>query len=134
MSTKWIKLLFVVGGIYDVVLGAAFLLFSRPVFAHAGVVLPNNTAYLQFPALLTILFAVMYFRIAADPQGRRELIPYGMGLKAAYIVTVFWHQLHSDIPALWVPLAWADFGFLLLFAAAWMRVRKSYDHAAYASG
>jgi hypothetical protein len=125
MSIKWIKPLFIVSGIYDVVLGAAFLLFSREVFARAGVTLPNNMAYLHFPALLLILFAVMYFRIAGDPQGRSELIPYGMGLKAAYIVTVFWHQFHSDIPALWVPLAWADVLFLLLFVAAWRSLSRS---------
>jgi hypothetical protein len=124
MSVKWIKPVFILSGIYDLVLGVAFLLFSRIVFARAEVPLPGNMAYLHFPALLLILFAVMYFRIAGDPQGRRELIPYGMGLKAAYCVTVFWHQLHHDIAALWVPLAWADVVFLLLFVVAWRSLRQ----------
>jgi hypothetical protein len=124
MSVKWIKPLFIVSGIYDLVLGAAFLLFSHAVFARAGVALPDNTAYLHFPALLILLFAVMYLRIAGDPQGRRELIPYGMGLKVAYIVTVFWHQLHGGMPSLWIPWAWADLVFLLLFIAAWRSLKK----------
>jgi hypothetical protein len=124
-ANKWIKPLFIVSGIYDTILGAAFLLFSRAVFARTGVTLPNNMDYLHFPALLLILFAIMYFRIAGDPQGRRELIPYGMGLKVAYIVTVFWHQLHGGIPALWIPWAWADAVFLLLFIAAWRSLSRS---------
>ena len=124
-ANKWIKPLFIVSGIYDTILGAAFLLFSRAVFARAGVTLPNNMDYLHFPALLLILFAIMYFRIAGDPQGRRELIPYGMGLKVAYIVTVFWHQLHGGIPALWIPWAWADAVFLRLFIAAWRSLSRS---------
>lgn len=124
MSVKWIKPIFLVSGIYDMVLGVVFLLFSRAVFERADVPLPYNMAFLHFPALLLMIFAVMYIRIAADPQGRRELIPYGIGLKIAYVVTVFWHQLHSDIAALWIPLAWADVVFLLLFVVAWRSLRE----------
>lgn len=124
MPVKWIKLLFLVGGIYDAFLGAAFLLFGAAVFARAGVTPPNHMGYIQFPALLLILFGIMFFRIAGDPRGRRELIPFGMGLKIAYCGTVFWYQLHGGIPSLWISWAWADLVFLLLFFAAWRRVSK----------
>jgi len=122
MSVRWIKPLFVVAGIYEVLLGVAFLFFSGEVFARAGVPLPNHMGYLHFPALLLLLFGVLFFRIAGDPRGRRELIPYGMGLKAAYCLTVFYHLLREGIPTLWVPWAWADLVFLLLFFAAWRSV------------
>jgi hypothetical protein len=49
----------------------------------------------------------------------RELILYGMGLKFAYCITVFGHALVGDIPSMWLPWAWADIVFLILFALAW---------------
>ncbi len=49
----------------------------------------------------------------------RELILYGMGLKAAYSALAFWHQLTGGIPFMWIPWAWADLIFLVLFIAAW---------------
>jgi hypothetical protein len=125
MSIKWIKPLFVVSGIYDGLLGAAFLLFSPEIYQRAGVVPPNHLGYVQFPALLLILFCVMFFRIAQDPPGRREWIAFGIGLKAAYCGVVFGHQIHGDIPALWIPWAWADLAFLLLFVAAWLHLRRT---------
>jgi hypothetical protein len=124
MSVRWIKPLFIFAGIYEVLLGAGFVFFSGAIFARAGVPLPNHMGYLHFPALLLLLFGILFFRVAGDPQGRRELIPYGMGLKVAYCSTVFWYQLHGGIPMLWIPWAWADLVFLLLFFAAWKSVSR----------
>ena len=124
MSIKWIKLLFVVSGIYDALLGAVFLLFGFEVFRHAGVTPPNHIGYIQFPALILILFGIMFFRIAGDPGGRGEWIPFGMGLKFAYFGVVFWHELRGGVPMLWMPWAWADLAFFLLFFAAWRELRK----------
>jgi hypothetical protein len=119
MSTKWIRPLFLFSGLYDAILGIAFVPFGAEVFRRAGVTPPNHMGYVAFPALLLIVFGVMFLRIAADPVRRRELIPYGMGLKLSYCSVVFWYQLHGGIPSLWVPFAWADIVFLLLFFAAW---------------
>lgn len=124
MSMRWIKLLFVVSAIYDGLLGAAFLFFGTEIFHRAGVVLPNHMGYIQFPALILILFGVMFLRIAQGPLARREWIPFGIGLKAAYCGVVFGHRLQGDIPALWIPWAWADLIFLLLFFAAWWHLRR----------
>ncbi len=124
MNLTWIKLLFVVSGIYDGLLGASFLLFGTAVFRFAGVTPPNHIGYIQFPALLLILFAIMFLQIARDPERRREWIPLGMGLKFAYFGVVFWHQLHAGVPALWIPFAWADLAFFFLFLAAWRRLSK----------
>jgi hypothetical protein len=124
MSIKWIKLLFVASGIYDALLGAAFLLFGLALFRIAGVTPPNHIGYIQFPALLLILFGIMFLRIAKDPIGCREWIPFGMGLKFAYFGVVFWHKLHGGVPMLWIPWAWADLAFFLLFLAAWTHLRN----------
>jgi len=39
-------------------------------------------------------------------------------LKAAYSGTVFWHQMTTGIPPMWVWFAWFDLVFLVLFVMA----------------
>ena len=91
MFSPWIRALFVLSGIYDGVLGIAFLLFGPAIFRIAGVTPPNHFGYIQFPALLLITFAIMFLRISGDPVGRRELMLYGMALKVSYCSVAFWH-------------------------------------------
>ena len=124
MSIKWIKLLFLISGIYDALLGVSFLLFGAEIFRLANITPPNHMGYVQFPALLLILFGIIFLSIAKDPDRRREWILFGMGLKASYFGLVFWHELLGDIPKLWIPWAWADLIFFLLFLAAWRNLRK----------
>lgn len=119
MDGNWIRGLFIIAGLYDVVLGIAFLLFSRAIFQWFGVEAPNHPAYVKFPALLLLIFAAMFFRVAGDPKNSRELIIYGVGLKAAYAGTAFWYQMTQGIPSMWLPWAWADVGFLIFFLLAW---------------
>ena len=119
MNNTAIRALFVVAGLYDGILGLAFVFFPAAIFAHYGVTPPNHYAYVQFPALLLIVFAAMFFRIATDPVRHRELILYGCGLKLSYCGLAFWYQLQTGIPAMWIPWAWADLGFLALFVWAW---------------
>ena len=119
MKATWIKPMFIVAGLYDGVLGVAFLFFPMAIFAAYNVTPPNHVGYVQFPALLLLIFAAMFFRIASDPVRHRELIPYGVALKLAYSGSVFGHQLAGGIPFMWIPWAWADLVFMLLFIAAW---------------
>lgn len=122
MKTNWIKALFVVVGLYDGLLGIAFVFWWRAIFAYFGVQPPNHPGYVQFPALLLIVFAGMFLQIARDPLPNRGLILYGMALKLAYSGTVFWYELTEGIPKMWIPWAWADLGFLVLFLIAWLRL------------
>jgi len=119
MTKSWIKPLFTVAGLYDGLLAIAFLLFTTPLFQWFGVPLPNHLGYVKFPALLLLIFAGMFFQIASDPVKHRGLIMYGICLKVAYIGTVFWYELTQGIPAMWLPWAWADLVFLVLFVIAW---------------
>jgi hypothetical protein len=117
----WIKVLFLVAGIYDGLLGAAFLFFGMAIFHRTGVTPPNHIGYIQFPALLLITFGIMFLRIAQDPLKNRELMWYGVALKASYTGVAFWHHLQGGIPMLWIPWAWIDLLFLILFLIAWKR-------------
>jgi hypothetical protein len=118
MKTAWIKILFLIAGIYDGILGVAFLFFGLEIFRIAGVTPPNHIGYIQFPAILLIVFAAMFLQIARNPAGNRSLMLYGAGLKVAYCGVVFWNDWQGGIPMLWIPWAWADFVFLVLFLAA----------------
>ncbi len=119
MGSSTIRPLFIIAGLYDGILGFAFLLFSTRIFEFANIPPPPHPGYVQFPALLLLVFAIMFFRIAANPQHCRELILYGIGLKAAYCGTIFWHHITAGLPPMWLPFAWADLVFLVLFVWAW---------------
>lgn len=126
MSIKWIKTLFIVAAAYDIVLSAVAIVGSPQIYRALGVTPPNHWGYVQFPALLVLVFGIMFQRIAADPVGRLELIHYGMGLKAAYCGVVFWYQIIGNVPKMWIPFAWADLIFFVLFFFAWKSLtRKS---------
>jgi hypothetical protein len=118
MSTTQIKSVFLLAAFYDGLLGVIALLFAQPLYQWFGVEAPNHAGYVQFPALLLLVFAAMFVRIARDPVRFADLIPYGVGLKGAYCAVVFWHQLTGTIPSMWLPWAWADLGFFVLFIVA----------------
>ena len=118
MSKGWIKALFLIAGIYDIACGGVMFFASGHAFQLAGGVAPDP-GYIQFPALLVALFGIMFLRIAANPVAARELILYGMGLKACYCGVVFWYLVRGTVPFLFVPLAWTDAAFFVLFFAAW---------------
>jgi hypothetical protein len=120
------RILFVIAAIYDGVLGVVFL--ARPLLAFRlfDVTPPNHVGYVQFPAALLIVFALMFLAIARQPVDRRHLIPYGIGLKLAYCGVVFWHWSRTGIPDMWKPFALADLVFLALFAWAWAYLSGSH--------
>lgn len=124
MSTSLVKALFVVAGIYEGLLGLAFLTLPLQIFEMFAVEPPNHLGYVQFPALLLVVFAVMFFKVASDPLKYRELIPYGCGLKMSYCGLVFYYDMSGGIPAMWIPFAWADLAFLVLFVLAWKGTRS----------
>ncbi|HET8548038.1 MAG TPA: hypothetical protein VFL57_08540 [Bryobacteraceae bacterium] len=125
MNITWIKVVFAVSGIYDSALGLAFLLFAPQIFARFGITPPNHPGYIQFPALLLIIFGVMFLQVARDPGGHRDLMLYGAALKAAYCGIAFWHELHGGIPDLWMPWAWADLVFCVAFLVAWRQTARA---------
>ena len=119
MSEKQAKALFIVAALYDGILGIAFILFASEIFVFYGVEPPNHMAYVQFPALLLLIFATMFYRISTNPAKYRELILYGCALKTSYCVLAFGYLVTTGIPTMWIPWAWADVVFLVLFILAY---------------
>lgn len=119
-----ISIVFTLSGVYDAALGAAFLLFGEKLFARYDVTPPNHWGYVQFPAALLIIFGLMFFAVASNPQRNRNLIPYGVLLKVAYAAIVFWYWAGAGIPDMWKPFAVADTLFAIAFVWSWVALRS----------
>jgi len=118
-----VRVLFAIGAVYDGVLGLVFLVAPAAMFRWFVVTPPNHYGYVQFPALLLIVFALMFAAIARNPARNRNLIPYGAMLKIAYCGTVFAYWVGRGIPGMWKPFAFADLAFLILFLWAYWSPR-----------
>ena len=121
---KLISPLFAVAAIYDGLLGLVFLFGADAVYRMAGVTPPNHPGYVQFPAAVLIIFALMFAAIAWKPLENRGLIVYGMLLKAAYCGVVGYHWAAGDLPSIWKPFVVFDLIFFVLFFLAWVSLRN----------
>ncbi len=119
MNITMVKGLFVIAAIYDGVLGLLFLFFPGLAFEMFEVTAPNHFGYVQFPAILLLIFAAMFWRVAQDPIPNRFIMLYGVALKTGYSGLVFYYMLTTGVPQMWVPWAWADLVFLALFLISW---------------
>lgn len=118
MRTEWVKPLFVIAAIYDVVLGVGFAVGFKSILPRFGVDLPNHDAYLQLPAALIAIFGVGFWYVSRDPARNRDLIRIGALLKLAFSGIVLGHYAMGNMPPMWVPFAVADLVFLAAFLAA----------------
>ena len=121
---KPIPLLFAVAAIYDGILGLLFFVAPGSIFARFEMEPPNHFGYVQFPALLLLMFAVMFAQIARDPHRSRHLIPYGIWLKFSYCALAFWYWVQTDIPWIWKPFAIIDAVMLVLFVLAYKSIDR----------
>ena len=117
---RWIRGLFGIAALYDAVLGIVFLAIPWWAFQTFEVTPPNHWGYVQFPAALLIIFALMFAAIARNPMGNRGLILYGVGLKVAYCTIAFAHWATSGIPGMWKPFAIIDLLMVVLFVWAFV--------------
>ena len=119
---KWISLLFALAALFDGVLGLLFLAAPGYPFRLFAITPPNHMGYVQFPAALLLIFALMFAAIARDPIGNRKLIPYGILLKLAYCGVTFSYWFTAGIPNMWKPMAGIDLVMAALFAWAYVAV------------
>src|SRR3981189_1375196 len=118
MTLSTIRLLFVIAGLYDFIIGLTFLLFGPQLFDSPGVPPPNHWGYIQFGSLLLMIFGTMFFAVAYDPIANRNLIPYGILLKLSYAGLVAYYWVTTDCPLLFKPFAIIDAVMFLFFLLA----------------
>jgi hypothetical protein len=118
MRPAWIRPLFVVAAVYDVVLGLAYLLAYQAVYGSFGVALPNHPGYVQLNALFVVIMGIGFWFVARAPERNRDLIRLGVLFKAAYAGIVFYYYFRALVPWMWMPWAICDLLFMLAFLAA----------------
>ncbi len=126
-KTLSISILFYLAAAYDGILGAIFFAFPMFIFERFGVTPPNHPGYVQFPAMLLIVFAILFINIARNPIVHRNLILYGILLKISYCFIVFVYWFTSDIPMMWKPFAVFDLAFMILFILSWRSLCRGED-------
>jgi hypothetical protein len=119
MTLSAIRVLFAIAGLYDFIVGLGFLALGPQIFDFTGVPQPNHWGYIQFGALLLIIFGTMFFAVAYDPVANRNLILYGMLLKLSYTGLVSYYWLTSNCPQLFKPFAIIDGVMFVLFLFAY---------------
>jgi hypothetical protein len=107
-TPRFIVALFWIAALYDGGLGVLFFLAPHSVYRLARVTPPNHWAYVQFPAALLVIFALMFVAIARNPVENRRMIIYGILLKLSYCGIAFWYWFTAGIPDLWKPFAVID--------------------------
>jgi hypothetical protein len=118
-SREFNRAVFQVAAVYDGLLGALFFVAPNWPFDHFNIAEPNHPAYVQFPGALLVIFAAMFLKIARDPAQYRHLIPYGIGLKAAYCGLACWYWLNPGIPRMFQVFAVIDLVMGVLFVRAY---------------
>ncbi len=124
---RWVSPLFVVAALYDGILGVLFLLAPGFPFRQFGVTPPNHMGYVQFPAALLLIFALLFASVARDPLRNRGLIPYGILLKVAYCTIAGGYWLTSALPGMWKPFVVADLVMGALFVRAYASCRPGQE-------
>ena len=118
MLPRWIRPIFIFAAVYDLLLGIAVMLFQGQIFTWYGVEPPNHPGYVAFGAAVVIIFGIGFALVARAPQRNCDLIGLGVLFKLAYAGTVLHYHFTIGIPSMWVPWAYADLLFAVLFILA----------------
>ena len=101
LRLKYYKALFLISAIYDVFLGAVFLLFYKIAFNLLGITeyMPSFGGYLSLIGAFLLVIGIAYYLIyLGDLQRNRDLIKVGVLYKLAYCTTTFYYFVIGQIP------------------------------------
>lgn len=118
MKPAWIRPLFVVAALYDVILGVVYFFGYEALYWQARVTLPNHPGYIQLNALFVTIAGVGFWFVSRAPERNRDLIKMGVLFKAAYAGVIFFYLYRGNMPTMWLPYAICDTLFLVAFLLA----------------
>jgi hypothetical protein len=124
MSLKTIRTIYLVGGIYDMVVAVVFGLFFKAIYLNFGVELPNHDGYIQITAAYIFVFGVGYYLVYKNPFEGLGLVIIGILMKLGFCVVVFGHYLFGSIPAMYIPFGLIDLIFGAIFLLTYAPLKK----------
>lgn len=119
----FIKILFIFVGIVEFVLGPLFIFFPGLVFELSKITPIARMEYIQFPALLIMVFGLMMFSVARNPVKNVNLIPYICLFKVSFISVVFYNWFTRGLSQLWIGFSFFDIAYLIGFLLAYKQLR-----------
>jgi hypothetical protein len=109
--------LFIIAGLYNIILGLAFLLFfSRlMVLFHMPPALREPTLFSRMAILLAMSYGAGYLMVSRDLYGQRGIVLLGILAKSLVFVLFLYHFLFSGLHAAAFSIGVGDLAFALLF-------------------
>ena len=95
---KYYDSLFIVSAFYDWILGAAFLLFYKPVFDLLAIEIPANTSYMSLAAAFVFVSGFLYYFAYKNFQASRDLIKMGIIYKFFYVAVGIYYLSIGQLP------------------------------------
>lgn len=124
MNLSGIRILFAIAALYDFIIGLTFLTRGPQLFDATNIPQPNHWGYIQFGALLLMIFGLMFAAVAWKPARNRDLICYGILLKLCYVGLVGYYWYSAGVPWLFKPFFFIDLVMLVLFVYAYFAVGR----------
>ena len=107
-AKDFFKLFFIVVGVYDVLLGGAFALFYKNIYAYLNIALPNHPGYIFVPALFIIAGGIGEFLIAKNPLRNVDLAIMRLLMKLSFALAVFYSYFKFGVPPIFVLISVAS--------------------------
>lgn len=127
-SSGW-RTFFLLAALYDLILGAAFLVASEPILTAIGMTLPPHIAYIQLAAVFVFVQGLGYWLVSRDPLANLGLVRVGVAYKAAYSGLALYYLATGQLPSVFF-IPWAVFDLLFLIGfVMFLRAASRAQHA-----
>ncbi len=128
MSSGW-RTFFLVAALYDLLLGAVFLVIGERILTSVGMVLPPHIAYIQLAAVFIFVQGLGYWLVFRDPFANLGIVRIGVAYKAAYSGLALYYLVSGQLPSVFfIPWAVTDLLFLIGFVL-FLRAAPRTQHA-----
>ena len=118
MIPGWIRPFVLICAVYDVVLGAVFLIAHRQVLDRFGIEPPNHPAYVQFGAAYVLIMGIGFWLAARALERNRDILKLCLLAKIAYAGLVLGYAARGMMPGMWIPFAYIDVAMAVGIVAA----------------
>jgi len=115
VSSGW-RTFFLLAALYDLILGAVFMVASEPILTAIGMALPPHIAYIQLAAVFVLAQGLGYWLVFRDPFANLGIVRVGIAYKAAYAGLALYYLVIGQLPSpFFIPWAVFDLLFLIGF-------------------